>query len=237
MYQLRSSCAGNVATRRPPSGTPPPGGRNDAAGRNRHDHRLLERAVRHRCQPRARHCAPVVPDDHVAARRPGRVEHPQRIVHQRTDVVAAVRGDRRRRIAPHERCDHPPARVDQHRRNLAPPVRRVGKTVQAQRDRRIFGPPRQDAQLHGRRRDVDRVGLEHQTGSNSEISQRSSTFSIVTRTLDAVSDGGSWPTTTVWLTKTRTTACFGSADTDAASPEPTPRRRSASAWLPESPRR
>ena len=32
MYQLRSSCAGKVAARRPASGTPPPGGRNDALG-------------------------------------------------------------------------------------------------------------------------------------------------------------------------------------------------------------
>ena len=61
-------------------------------------------------------------------------------------------------------------------------------------------------------------GSSIRTGSNSEISQRSwTTFSIVTRTLDAVSEGGSWPTTTVWLTKTSTTACFGSADTDAAA--------------------
>ena len=44
------------------------------------------------------------------------------------------------------------------------------------------------------------------TGSNFEISQRSPTLSSVTCTLDAVSVGVSWPTTTVWLTNTRTTA-------------------------------
>ena len=32
MYQLRSSCAGNVAARRPTSGYPTAGGRNDALG-------------------------------------------------------------------------------------------------------------------------------------------------------------------------------------------------------------
>jgi len=39
----------------------------------------------------------------------------------------------------------------------------------------------------------------------------------VTRTLDAVLVGASWPTMTVWFTKSSTTAWFSVADVDAAA--------------------
>src|SRR6516162_7074852 len=55
------------------------------------------------------------------------------------------------------------------------------------------------------------------TGSNPEISQRPSTLSSVTRTLDAVSVGGLLSTVAVWLTKSRVTAWSGVADTEAAA--------------------
>src|SRR5262245_36598977 len=55
------------------------------------------------------------------------------------------------------------------------------------------------------------------TGSNFEINHRPSIVSRVTRTLDAVSVGGSWPTITVWLTNSSTTAWFASADTEATA--------------------
>lgn len=57
---------------------------------------------------------------------------------------------------------------------------------------------------------------EPQIGSNCEISQRPSILSSVSRTLDAVLLGASWPTTMVWLTNSSTTACVAVADTEAA---------------------
>jgi hypothetical protein len=53
---------------------------------------------------------------------------------------------------------------------------------------------------------VAAMQIDPYTGSNFAISQWSPIFSSVTRTLDAVSVGASWPTTTVWFTNTRTTA-------------------------------
>lgn len=126
--------------------------------------------------------------------------------HQRADVIAAVRGDRRRRVAAHERRRHPPPRVGQQRRDRAPAVCGIGETVQDTRQSARQPAPRSvpAAAPRGSRRRSARRGPY--TGSNLEISQRPSTLSSATRTLDAVSVGVSVPTTTLWFTYSRTTA-------------------------------
>src|SRR4029077_13763191 len=83
-------------------------------------------------------------------------------------------------------------------------------------------PHRRDSQ-RGRtdekrgQRDGSALHHRNQTGSNWEISQRPSTLSKLTLTLDAVLVGALGPTMTVWFTNTRTTACVGVADVDAAA--------------------
>ena len=142
--------------------------------------------------PAGRHRTPVVADDHVASGRAGRVEHPQRVVHQRADVIAAVRGDRRRRVAAHERCHHPPPGVGQLRRDLAPAVGGVGKTVQAQRNRRRpAGPQVRPAAAPAGVATFDRLASGPRPGRTRRSASGPSTLSSVTRTLDAVSVGAS----------------------------------------------
>src|SRR5271163_2190034 len=101
-------------------------------------------------------------DHHVAVGAAGRRTHLQGVMHQRADVIAAVRRDRRGRIAAHERRHHPPAGLGQSRREIAPAISGVGKSIQAQRDWPIGRPPRQRLQLHVRSLNIDPAGFGHQ---------------------------------------------------------------------------
>ena len=156
-----------------------------------------------------------MPDHDVASRRAGRIEDAQRIVHQRPDLVAAIRGERRRRIATNERRDHPPAGLGEHRRQLAPTMGCIREPVQAQRDRGVLRPPRQNPQLHLRCGDVEVPGSGIRR-AGTRRSATSSTFSIVARRLmrcrwwfladdDGLIDGYQYH------------GMLGSADTDAAA--------------------
>ena len=152
------------------------------------------------------------------------VQHPQRVVHQCADVIAAVRRERRRHITPHERRHHPPTRVDKQWRHLAPAIRGVGKPMQAQRNWSISRPPRQRPQLPGGGFDVDPAWLApdgHAVAPRPGRTWRSASGRRPCPASPARWTRCRWarpvPTTTVWLTNTRTTAWFGSADTDAAA--------------------
>ncbi|CFE35095.1 Uncharacterised protein [Mycobacterium tuberculosis] len=115
--------------------------------RHRHDHRLGKRAVGHGGQAGSGDRAPVVADDHIALGATGSRAHPQGVVHQRTDVIAAVGRNRRRRITTHERRHDVPAGLGQPGCDLAPPVGGIRKAVQAQRNWRAGRPPGQGFQV------------------------------------------------------------------------------------------
>ena len=126
MYQLRTSCLGQLGGQ--PGRIRHPTQRTKAGRRrHRHDHRLAKRTVGHRGQPGPGDRAPIVADDHIAPRRADRVEHPQRIVHERADVIARVGRDRRRRVPARERRHHPPALGGQFGRHRRQPYAVSGK--------------------------------------------------------------------------------------------------------------
>ena len=126
MYQLRSNCRGTFRSSFRAAGP------QYRRRRHRHHHRTPERAVRYGRQPGSHGGTPVMADDDVGIARTARRADVQSVIHQSAQVVGAIRGQRGRHIATHERRDHPVSRSHQMRREFPETVGGIRKAVQAQ---------------------------------------------------------------------------------------------------------